>query len=225
MDLKIDAAKEQIEERKQKIVRMQNEIENDAQLVDKKVALLKKIQLRKKKAETALQETGHSIRAAEMKMQNSGVSPNVYSALERELAGLKSRNSEIETSILEDMEKLEVLEKDTQKGAKVIAGRREHLEQVKARVTDEILAIKKQIELLKTERSQISLKIDADRLEKYEELRQRKKGKVLFGVDSPSCQACGMGLPAGFVSSITTSDEADYCSNCGVFLYWTGLKD
>jgi hypothetical protein len=52
LDLKIDAAKAQIEERKQKIQRMQNEIEADGQLIEKKLALLKKIQLRRRKAET-----------------------------------------------------------------------------------------------------------------------------------------------------------------------------
>lgn len=225
MDLKIDAAKEQIEEKKQKVARMQIEIDNDAQLLDKKAALLKKIQLRKRKAETDLNELNASVRSSETKMHSSGVAPNVYKALEKELVILRAKSSETESAILVDMEKIEMLEKDTEKGQKVVAGRREHLEQIKLRIADEILAVKKEMDLFKTERSQISLKISGDLLEKYEELRQQKRGKVLYGVDSPSCQACGMGLPAGFASSITNSEEADYCSNCGALLYWTGQKD
>lgn len=225
MDLKIDAAKEQIEEKKQKILRMQTEIDNDAQLLEKKQALLKKIQLRKRKAETDLNELGTAVRASEMKMNNSGVAPNVYKALEKEIASMKGKSSETESSILADMEKIDVLTRDIEKGLKVVAGRREHLEQVKLRVNEEILGVKKEIELLRTERSQISLKISGDLLEKYEDLRQQKRGKVLFGIENASCQACGMGQGNGFVSAITNSDEAEYCSNCGALLYWTGLRD
>lgn len=224
-DLKIDSAKELIEEKKQKIVKMQTEIDNDAQLLEKKQALHKKIQLRKRTLESDLSEMNVSLRAAEMKMQNSGVSPNAYAALEKEVAAIKNKVSDAETRVLEDMEKIETLEKDNEKGSKVIAGRREHLTQVKARVSDEILAVKKEIDLLQTQRSQASLQIESDILELYENLRLKKRGRVLAGIDSLACPVCGMALPAGFASSLTSSDEADGCPNCGVLLYWTGPKE
>jgi len=224
-DLKIDAAKELVEEKKQKIVKMQTEIDSDAQLLEKKQALHKKIQLRKRTLESDLSEMNVSLRAAEMKMQNSGVSPNAYAALEKEVVAIKAKISEAETRVLEDMEKIETLEKDNDRGSKVIAGRREHLAQVKSRVSDEILAVKKEIEILQTQRSQASLKVESDILEIYENLRQKKRGKVLAGIESLSCPTCGMALPAGFASSLTSSDEADSCPNCGVLIYWTGPKE
>lgn len=225
LDLQIDAAQEQIEEKKQKIQRTHAEIDVDAQLIEKKLALLKKIQLRKRTAETDHNEFGTMITTAETKMNSTNVAPNVYRALEKELVVLREKHSTVESAILADMEKIEVLEKDTSKGQKVIAGRREHLEQIKLRVDQEVYAIKKEMDLLKTQRSQISLKIAGDLLEKYEELRRKKRGKVLFAVESPSCLACGMGLQTGFVSSIVNSEEADYCSNCGALVYWTGSRE
>lgn len=225
LDLRIDSAKDQIEEKKQKVVRMQNEIEADAQLIEKKQALLKKIQLRRRKAETELNDLNQRIKVSEIKMQGAGMSPNVYSALEKELVLMRAKASEEEGKILEDMEKIETLEADTAKGLKIVAGRRDHLEQVKARISDEILGVKKEAELVQTQRSQVSLKIDGEILEKYEELRRKKKGQVVYPVENPSCPACGMGLASGFLSSVTAHDGAECCSNCGVLLYWTGYRD
>jgi len=224
-DLKIDAAKELIEEKKQKILKMQNEIDSDSQLLEKKQALHKKILLRKRTLESDLNELNLALRATEMKIKNSGVAPNVYAVLEKEIAALKSKISNAETNVLEDMEKIETLEKGNEKGVKVLAGRREHLSQVKARINDEIIGVKKEIDNLHTERSQFSLGIESDLLEIYENLRQKKRGKVLAGIESLSCPACGMALPAGFATSLTSSDEADGCPNCGVMLYWTGPKE
>jgi len=225
LDLKIDAANAQIEEKKQKAARMQTEIENDAALLDKKQALLKKIQLRRRAAETEFESLNASIKSSQLKLESAGIPPAAYSALERELTAQKSKASEIETKILEDMEKIETLEADITKGEKVVAGRREHLSQVKARITDEVSVIRREIEDLKTLRGQCSLGIETGILEKYETLRQKRRGQVLYAFESPSCPACGMGMPAGFMSSIITHDGAESCSNCEALLYWTGLRD
>ncbi len=225
LDLKIDQAKADIDERKQKISKMQKDIEADSELLEKKRALLKKIHLRKRASESSLAEINEKMAGSNLKMKSAGLAPASYSALEREIVTLRQKASEQETAVLQDMEKIEMLEKDIPKGEKVISGRKVHLEEVRARVTDEILAIKKNIELVNTERSQMSLKIDSDLLEVYEDLRMQKKGRVIFPIDSASCPACGMSVPAGFVSSISAHDNADKCSNCGVLLYWTGDRN
>lgn len=224
LDLKIDAAKIQIEEKKQKLVRMQKEIDADADLVEKKLALLKKIQLRRRKAETELNDLNQQIRLAEIKMQSAGLSPASYSALDKELKTMRQKAGDEESKILEDMEKIEMLEKDTEKGQKVVAGRRDHFEQVKTRVAEEITGIRKEIDVIQTQRSQVSLKIEGEILEKYEELRQKKRGQVVYPVETPSCPSCGMGFPAGFVSAVTSHEGAEPCANCSVLIYWTGQR-
>lgn len=225
LDLKIDAANAQIEEKKQKALRMQSEIESDSTLLDKKQALLKKIQLRRRAAETEFNSLNAAIRSSQQKLESAGISPAAYSALDRELTGQRTKASEIETKILEDMEKIEALGADIEKGLKIIAGRREHLTQVKVRISDEILGIKKEIEELKTLRGQASLVVETEVLEKYETLRQKRRGQALYACENPSCPACGMGLPASFVSSVTSHDGAESCSNCEALLYWTGIRE
>jgi predicted nucleic acid-binding Zn-ribbon protein len=223
-DLKIDAANASINEKKKKLVRMHKDIEADSELIAKKKALLQKIQLRKRAAENELASVSEKIKTSGDKQMSAGIDPSSYSALEKEIKALKDKEGELETAILEDMEKIETLEKDTAKGDKVVAGRKIHLQEVEGRINDEILALKKEIEIFKTQRSQIALKIDSDSLELYEDLRQQKKGRVIFDAEEASCPACGMSLPDGFVSSVSSHDEAEKCSYCDVLIHWTGQR-
>ncbi len=225
LDLKIDSVKKQIEERKQKFLRMQKDVGDESKLLEKKIALLKNIKLRKSKSEHEAEDLNQKIKVNDMKMQSAGVSPKDYAAFEKMSENLKKQLDEQETSILSDMEKIEVLTADIEKSTKVVEGRKHHLEMVKTRTSEEIIGDKKQLELITTERNQASLKVDSKILTKYEELRKKKKGQVLFGVDTTACPKCGMGIPAGTLSSIKSSDGAASCDNCGVYLYWTGPRE
>lgn len=225
LDLKLDAFNAEIAEKKQKVVKMQNDVEEEVKLNDKKLALLKKIKLRKQQAETSLKEIETKLNDIGLKMRSAGVKPTVYNALEKEFKTLESNKDQIETKILEDIEKIEKLQADTDKGTKFTGGRKEHLALVKQRVSEEIIGIKKQAELVKTERQQNSLSVDSQALIKYQELRDKKGGKVLFGIDKPSCPKCGMAFHGGFANMIKSHDEGELCSNCGVILYWTGSRE
>ncbi len=225
LDLKIDAAKKQIEDRKLKFLHMQKDVEGEATLLEKKQALLKNIKLRKSKAEHEAEDLNNKIKVNDMKMQNAGVSPKDYAAFEKMSVNLKKQLDEQETKILSDMEKIEVLTADIEKSTKVLAGRKQHLEMVKTRTSEEIIGDKKQLELITTERNQASLKVNAAVLNKYEELRKKKKGQVLFGIESPACPKCGMGIPAGALSAVKASEEAEVCDNCGVYFYWIGPRE
>ncbi len=225
LDLKIESARKQIEEKKQKYLRMQKDVTEESTLLDKKNALLKNIKLRKSKAEHEAEDLNQKIKVNDMKMQSAGVSPKDYAAFEKMSVNLKKQLDEQETNILSDMEKIEVLTADIEKSTKVLGGRKQHLEMVKIRTSEEIIGDKKQLELIVTERNQASLKIEAKILTKYEELRKKKKGQVLFGIDTSACPKCGMGLPAGVLSSIKSSQEAEKCDNCGIYVYWTGPRE
>ena len=139
LDLKIDEAKKQIEERKQKFLRMQKDVSEEATLLEKKTALLKNIKLRKNKAESEAADLSDKIKTLNLKMQSAGVSPKDYASFEKKLENLKKQLDEIETKIISDMEKIEALTADIDKSTKIVAGRKQHLEMVKTRTQEEIM--------------------------------------------------------------------------------------
>ncbi len=225
LDLEIDEANAQILEKQQKFEKNVATVNADLKLNSQKLALLKKITLRKRAAETEFEALNEKLEQTEKKTMTAGLAPASYDALQKEIKVLKASISEIESAILTDMEKIEQLEEATSKAAKVLEGRQKHLEEIKVRVADEKKEILKKIEILKTERSQATLKIPADQLGLYEELRNSKKGQVIFDIESTGCPACGMGLPGGFITKIKSHFEAEECPYCHILLRWTGLRE
>lgn len=225
LDLELDSFDSQIAEKKQKVAKMQSDVEEEIKLNDKKLALLKKIKLRKQQAETSLKEIETKLNDIGLKMRSAGLKPAAYKAFEKETQTLEEKKDELETKVLEDIEKIDKLQADTDKGTKFTAGRKEHLALVKQRTSEEIIGIRKQAELKKTERNQNSLSVDKQSLIVYQELRSKKGGRVLFGIDKPACPKCGMAFHGGFANAIKSHDEGELCSNCGVILYWTGSRE
>lgn len=225
LDLKIDSENIKIQDKKQKVLRMLNNVDEEAQLNDKKIALLKKIQVRKRHSEASFNDLVEKSKIIEIKMKNAGVAPSIYKALEKELAFLNTSVGKFETKVLEDMEKNEMLKADVEKNIKILDGRREHLVQIQQKTASEIKEHKQKIELLKTEKSQMSLGVSCDLLEKYEELRHEKRGQVIYGIDAPSCPKCGIGISASLLSLLKSHEDAEVCTNCGVWLYWIGVRE
>lgn len=224
-DLQLDELTNSIRQRKEKFERVKAELKAEVDLLERKKALFKKIQLRKKKLETDFQELDSRERSVRMKLGSAGLPPAAYSALEKELEHCVQKASECETAILEDMEKLEILENDIEKGDKVTAGKEKFLEEIKQRTTSEIEQVALQRDEVKSRRSQASLAIQSNLLEKYEALRRQKGGRIIWDAETASCPACGMKLPSGFVSAIAAVESADCCPSCSLLIRWTGVRD
>lgn len=224
-DLRIDGLNEQINDIKKKTSRTKADIDSNDELLKKKSALLKKIKLRLQNSESDLEEHNEKARLINFKMESAGTNPGAYKALENELEALQKKIEKAENEVLEDMDKVEILTEDIQKGTKVLDGRKKHLEILTAKYQNEITGLRKEIEQFKVQRDQLSLKVKADDLEIYEELRRRKKGQVVFEVNISSCPSCGMSLPVGFVNSISSHNGCQECASCGALLHWIGARD
>ncbi len=220
---KIDAKARQQEE---KVAKLEGEIAKESALVEKKEALLKKIQLRKRDLEGKSASATDRIRSGELKLKSSGLSPNSYLALEKEIATARDENSDLETKILEDMEKVEVLQQDIEKSRKVVAGRKVQLEEFRKKIADQKGEIEREKDLLRTQRNQASLKIDSKILEVYETLRCKSKGQVIWFAETPGCPSCGFSFPKGFTTMLVgLKNEAEHCPNCSMLIKWVGIRD
>ncbi|NLI75424.1 MAG: hypothetical protein GX442_03140 [Candidatus Riflebacteria bacterium] len=223
-DLELDRLEEKTRQIQEKAARLAADLQKDQDLLDKKAALLKKIQVRKKGSETELAGHSDQLKSLEAKLHNASA-PATYLALEKEIAGLKEKISALESKVLEDMEKQETLEKDLAKGQKILAGQRLHLDEIKARQAGELAALAQEKDLARTKRNQVALKIQGQALEIYEDLRHTKKGRIIWDTETSGCPACGMSLPASFVTALVGRPSADHCPYCKVLIRWTGLLD
>ncbi|HEY9070077.1 MAG TPA: hypothetical protein VIV61_07445 [Candidatus Ozemobacteraceae bacterium] len=224
-DLAADELESRIRQRKEKIRKMEQEVGQEEQLLRKKEVLKEKLQLRKRATEKEAADLTDKIQTAELRLKSAGLTPNAYMAMQKELDRNRELLGGVENRILEDMEKLESLEKDVQKSAKLLAGRKLHLEEVKKQLSVEIAGFQQEADLQRTQKRQTSLRIPADDLEIYEEIRQKTKGKAIWDADKSGCPSCGMSLSPGYINALAGTNRAEPCPHCGVLVRWVGIVD
>lgn len=224
-DLAVDDLELRIRHLKEKILKMEREIGEEETLIRRKEALQKKIVLRRREAETEAAELSGKISGNELRLKTAGMTPNAYMATQRELDRNKELLGAVESRILEDMEKLESLEKDVEKATKLLGGRKLHLEDIRKRLSGEIAELVREADLQRTQRRQASLKIPSHELEQYEEVRRKTKGRAIWDADKSGCPSCGMSLSAGYINSIAGTNRAEPCPHCSVFIHWVGIID
>lgn len=220
IDLKIDqllAEKKKLEE---KLAKKESEIKSQTLDLEKKQQLLKHIQIRRNNNELELKSLTSKKQYLENKQLKAN--PTIYYALEKEIQDIASKIDQLELKILEDMEKIEALNSDIKKSQENIILLKDKFHQLQAQVNEEINKISLKISEYKTQRLSIASKIQSSLLETYENLRQTKKSKIIWDIDSKGCPACGMVLPESFINALVGKPNAEFCPYCGILLRWVG---
>ena len=73
---------------------------------------------------------------------------------------------------------------------------------------------------LKQQRQNVAERLDADALELYAQIAQRKAGVAVAAVQHGTCGACNMSLPTGIVSNANIQEgNPAFCPSCGHILF------
>ncbi|MDG1891610.1 MAG: C4-type zinc ribbon domain-containing protein [Verrucomicrobiota bacterium] len=74
---------------------------------------------------------------------------------------------------------------------------------------------------LETDRAELTSKVDAKVLSRYERLFLKKRGKVIVGINRGVCGGCHMALPTQIQVACKGQKEIVNCVNCGRIVYYT----
>ena len=144
-----------------------------------------------------------------------------YSAVLKEIDGLKEKASKLETEILELLERTDAAAKlvaDAEKEFKTA----ESLQQ-KERAEKEAQLARLQQELTslrETRKGQVS-RLDATLLHQYTRL-QKTRGEAVAAVKEGSCTGCGIALTPQTYNEVRRNDRMFTCSSCNRILYFAG---
>jgi hypothetical protein len=152
-------------------------------------------------------------------LDSGGVNPKQLSELQHELETLERRQSSLEDSLLEVMERREQLQNDQAAQLRTIDELADRLSIARAARDEALVAIDESRHRLAGRRSEVTATLDADLVALYE--RQRTHGGPGAGVlQGRRCGACRIEIDRGEMQRIAAApaDEVLRCPECGAIL-------
>jgi len=145
--------------------------------------------------------------------------PKELQDLQNDLASIKRYLATLEDAELEAMLVLEAAREAHQESGR-------NFKQVEARVISENSSLKGEqdsllnnLENLKAERAATHGTISPDLLQKYEALRQKRRGLAVTTISDNACDACGAGLTPAQAQTVRVAAQMVECPSCGRILF------
>ncbi len=138
--------------------------------------------------------------------------------LEKNIAGLSAKISELETAILEAMEQADTLRVELAAAQEGLQGAEAELRRLSAASRVRIAAIDQGLPVLEARRTRLAGRIEGAVLREYERRRQRLGGVAVADAAGARCGACGLELPALVQSRLRQAERPVACENCGRLL-------
>jgi predicted nucleic acid-binding Zn-ribbon protein len=138
--------------------------------------------------------------------------------LQKNIEGNAGKISELETAILEAMERIDQLTDALGRARDVVAQLEERLQRHRQSSRKRLAAIDRHLPGLRPQRDELAGRIDPAVLREYERLRRRMDGVCVAPVSGSTCGGCGLELPALVQAKLRRTDEPVYCEHCGRLL-------
>lgn len=219
----VDSRINQMEARRRKI---QETLENDSELqaalqrVKAAEQMAYRTDQHRRAAEEGARDQQIKIQQAESSLYGGKVqNPKELQDLQADVVSLKKHLASMEDQELEAMVQLESLQAAVQ-------GAQDDLHQIQSRLgeenrhlVDELSALERDLQGLQTERQAAMSAINPRVLERYEALRQQRRGVAVAEIRDNACDACGTTLTAALQQSARHAAELVHCPTCGRILF------
>ncbi len=160
---------------------------------------------------------GKAKRSEERLYSGNVKNPKELSDLQTEIAALGRRRSALEDEILEAMIKLEEAEGERDAAHTALEDVTSRWEKSQAGLKKEQNELALRLNALNEQRKQYLPRIVAERLAEYEQLRQKKGGVAVAGLQQNMCLGCRITVSANKVKE-AQEGRLVYCGGCGRLL-------
>jgi len=143
-----------------------------------------------------------------------------YDALISQIDNVKEAISERETTILELIEKVEMLEGSIDDHKKKSEELKDQNEKQLAILQEKMDSVGTKIHSKEEERGMIIVNVPKRTMSVYERVRKNRGGDVVITVKKRACGACYKALPPHRIQEIKRGDQIITCDNCGRMLIW-----
>jgi len=210
--------KRQLKEVPVRVKALDDEIEAVNSQLKEKEEELKKLQLERKTKEIDLGEKENTIKKYQTQLYQIKTNAE-YTALEKEIGGLKADKSVLEEEILAMFDNIEAAEKKIVEQKAKLDEEKKRIEAEKAKINADKLNIEKEIAALEEKRKTIVPLIDKKTLSRYERILHGKDGVALVPVKNENCGGCFVNIPPQVINEIRLKGKIIYCERCARMLY------
>jgi len=215
LDIEIMRAKKRLEElpEKREILGVRQKIREVNELHGKADLLVKKLASDLKAHQDEITTLTDKIAVEQEKVMGT-TDHRAVQSITREMDGLRRRKDKMEMESLQLMERIDKASAQTLKIDEALT----QLAQKDAALCDRFKAVggalQTEIAQMERRRTDTAASISADTVERYEQIRESKGGVGVGKLETDTCSACRMSLPAERVRELEAGDAVGVCPQC-----------
>ena len=147
-----------------------------------------------------------------------------YSAMQREIEGLKADQSVLEEEILKRMEEVDQAKAQVAAGRQSLKAEEEKLNSQLKQLEEESRRIEARMSQTQNERKLLTPRVDPAILAQYERILEHHEGLALAPVRGNACGGCFMGLPPQLINEVQLATRLVPCESCARILYMESIS-
>jgi len=144
-----------------------------------------------------------------------------YSAVLKEIAALKEKSSNLETEILELLERSDKAAKVVAEAEGVFRGAEAAHQKERGEKEALLASLQRELGRLREQRQKQASRLDAELLTQYTRLL-KSRGIAVAPVKDGSCSGCGVALPPQTFVEVCRNDRMFACPSCSRIIYFAG---
>jgi predicted nucleic acid-binding Zn-ribbon protein len=218
VDKEIYALREEKEQKPQEIENLKNEFEskkNNLQAIEKDIQNLLK---ERKDKELELASKEEQVKKLQIQLYQLKTNKE-YTAMLKEIEGIKADISLHEDKILEIMDRIEKKQAELNQAKQDLAKEEEIFNNQKNKIELRIKEIEERLATLETQRKEITKEIKPQILMQYERILKNRDGIAIVKVNNSACSGCNMTLPPQVINLIKMYERIISCEVCQRMLY------
>ncbi len=182
-------------------------------------ARYKAFEVKKKELEIELEQKEGQIRKLQSQLFQCKTNKE-YSAMQREIEGVKADKSIIEEDVIKMMDEADQLKARQQSERDILKVKEAELQKELAKIDEQVKTFQKQIDEFQAGRLGLLPKVDPKILARYEKILEKTKGLALVPVvKEGACGGCNIVLPPQMVNEIMAGTKMIPCESCARLLY------
>lgn len=142
-----------------------------------------------------------------------------YTIVKEAMSSVNNRKEEIESALLQQMEKTDAIKAELEKIQAEAATAQEELNKIQEEVEGQIKELKEEAVKLREKRAICMQGIDKETLEDYEATLRASKGIAVVPMLNGACQGCYRNVAQNTAVKVRVGAEVTKCRECGRFLY------